>query len=521
MRKPKSSTLARLIQLLHQAQAPEVNQASRRKFIKDVSKTGAFIGLSSLIPLSACNSGKKAKDARIAIIGAGLAGLNCAYTLQKLGIKASIYEADKRAGGRVLSKKDIMGPGFVTEFGAEFIDTDHKEMHALVKEFGFELIDVEQDKLKNPDLIVNSYFIDGKHYSEEDVLAEFKKIIPQLESDRLICGENYDTEAAKAFDLTSLETYLRGFQCATWLQDMLIAAYVGEYGLDADNQSSLNFLSFVGLDSEKFKAFGDSDERYKVVGGNQRIPDALYDKVKDQVRFSYTLASVVQEADNTYTLTFGNAEVITVDYVVLCIPFTILRNVKLDLKEMPDKKLACIQQLSYGQNSKLFLALQSRPWRLANPSRAGYLFHKRIFNGWDNTHMQSNNEGAGAYTVFLGGRDSLKVATAASAAGLRDRIPEDIVADYLNELDQVFPGSKAAYANVNAAAFWPNNPNMKGSYVCYTVGQWSSIAGWEGKPVGNVLFAGSHCSSDYQGFMNGAAETGRQAAEELAKRLGL
>jgi monoamine oxidase len=37
--------------------------------------------------------------------------------------------------------------------------------------------------------------------------------------------------------------------------------------------------------------------------------------------------------------------------------------------------------------------------------------------------------------------------------------------------------------------------------------------------VGNLLFAGEHLSDEFYGFMNGAAQTGRLAAEVVANRI--
>jgi monoamine oxidase len=83
----------------------------------------------------------------------------------------------------------------------------------------------------------------------------------------------------------------------------------------------------------------------------------------------------------------------------------------------------------------------------------------------------------------------------------------------------LYPGSRAAF-NGNAAGFhWPAHPLSLGSYACYKVGQWTAFAGEEQKPVGNIFFAGEHCSTEYQGYMNGGAATGREAAEAIiAKR---
>jgi monoamine oxidase len=55
-----------------------------------------------------------------------------------------------------------------------------------------------------------------------------------------------------------------------------------------------------------------------------------------------------------------------------------------------------------------------------------------------------------------------------------------------------------------------------GSYAAYRVGQWEAFGGAEGEQEENVYFCGEHTSIDYQGYMNGAAETGRSVAEAIA-----
>jgi monoamine oxidase len=78
----------------------------------------------------------KASQPRIVILGAGMAGLNCAYQLKKSGLKAAVYEASNRTGGRIYSQKNVLDAGLITELGGEFIDTEHKDMLKLCHEFG-------------------------------------------------------------------------------------------------------------------------------------------------------------------------------------------------------------------------------------------------------------------------------------------------------------------------------------------------------------------------------------------------
>src|SRR5262245_19696394 len=57
---------------------------------------------------------------RVAVIGAGLAGLAAAWYLVECGVETTVYEATGRVGGRVQTDRQF-APGKVVEAGAELI----------------------------------------------------------------------------------------------------------------------------------------------------------------------------------------------------------------------------------------------------------------------------------------------------------------------------------------------------------------------------------------------------------------
>jgi monoamine oxidase len=59
------------------------------------------------------------------------------------------------------------------------------------------------------------------------------------------------------------------------------------------------------------------------------------------------------------------------------------------------------------------------------------------------------------------------------------------------------------------------DPNLLGSYSCWKTGQYTAFSGYEGARQGNCHFAGEHCSTNFQGFMEGGAEEGQRAANEI------
>src|SRR6185436_11825213 len=98
--------------------------------------------------------------ARVVILGAGTAGLTCAYRLQQCGVRATILEAAPRVGGRMYSLQNFFPDDQVAELGGELIDTDHHAVRNLAHELGLELIDLAYLDGSNG----HDYFIDGKLY---------------------------------------------------------------------------------------------------------------------------------------------------------------------------------------------------------------------------------------------------------------------------------------------------------------------------------------------------------------------
>lgn len=154
----------------------------------------------------------------------------------------------------------------------------------------------------------------------------------------------------------------------------------------------------------------------------------------------------------------------------------------------------------------------------------GYLFTNNMTNGWDGSVNKTENNTNGAYVAYFGGEYSQKLCNDSTQSPLapathvwRTELPKEKVLGYVEELDKIFINSKAHFTGHHVFVNWIDYPYVKASYSCYKVGQWSSIAGLEMEPVGNFFFAGEHCSELFQGFMNGAAETGRRVAEMLVE----
>lgn len=541
MRKPKNNILSQLLNSLNKEvqefkntnqEVSSENLYNRRKFITQTTKGALGVSLALSLPtfITSCNNGKSNADniLDIAILGGGIAGLNCANHLLNSKMNFKIFEAQKRVGGRILTHyNDSLGIGVFPEFGGDFIDSNHEDMLNLAKEFELELLDLEEEQ-KSKKLKKDIYYFDNRKIEENEVIAEFKKIAEKISLDKESLGEEYDTNEAVELDNMPLSDYIQSLGCKQWLKDLFTAAFVAEFGLDCSLQSTLNFLDMIDTDtSNGFKIFGESDERYRIKGGNSKIIEGLEKKIgADKIEKDSEVTEINENTDGSYSILFKDGKDIKAKSIVCTIPFTILRKIKLNLKNISTDKKKCIDELGYGMNTKLVLGYNGSPWSNSQNKAMGYLFHKDIVNGWDSSYNKTDNNNNGAYVCYFGGSlsenlntQSFKNKFAPSSHVWKTELPQNEINNFVKELNKIFIDSKENFLDKHVFVNWIDFPFTRGSYSCYKFGQWSSIAGLEIEPIGNFFFAGEHCSEDFQGYMNGGAETGRRVAETILQSI--
>ncbi len=462
----------------------------------------------------------------VGIVGAGLAGLVCADRLEAAGVVPTLYEASYRTGGRCFTLGGAFGgpvtfPGQVAERGGEFIDTGHKTMLAYAQEFDL----AKEDVNKEPGEVF--YYFDGQHVPEEDIVDEYRDFVDAMHDDLQASSgaptADEHNDADVILDHTTLEEYLITRGAGPTISEAIKQAYIAEYGREIDEQSALNFLLFIHADKRsKFTPFGVfSDERYHLTQGNEQIPAAIQDRLDAPIHLDHRLVKVKKTAAGKIELTFkkGNQTVVKVhDAVVITVPFTVLRGITLDASlALPAWKTQAIQEIGYGNNAKLMLGFESRIWQTLGSNGASYSDLTNHQATWETNPTAPTT--TRIITDYSGGlRGALLNPGAVQAEA----------SAFLADLENVFPGAAAAATRIQANKLrahlehWPSNPLTQGSYTSYEPGQFTTIAGNEGKSVGNLYFAGEHTNSFYewQGFMEGACLSGIDAADAILDDFG-
>lgn len=490
---------------------------TRREFLGTLGKAAAAGALASAAGWSPAAWAAKKKDVQVAIVGAGLGGLACADHLKSKGVLATVFDANDRVGGRCFSLRGVF-PKQTAERGGEFVDNLHKVMLGYAQRFKLATEDLSKEEGEV------FYFVDGRLHSEEEVVDEYREIVPAMREDiNKTSGQptaDNHTEADVELDFTTLKEWLVTRGAGPVISGVIEAAYIGEYGREIDEQSCLNFLFFAHADRRaKFEPFGIySDERYHVVDGNDAIPTGLAGDLAGQIELGKKLVAAEKDSAGKVKLTFqegSRSTSATFDAAVFAIPFSTLREVELKPSlELPDWKLFAINNLVYGTNAKVIVGFDGRPWRALGGDGTSYAKGLPNLQGtWETNPIRATAARA-VLTDYTGGK---------LGENLDPENPQREAEEFLADLDHVFSGASAFATRDRKKKLlvdlwhWPSLPLWKGSYTCNHPGYFTTIADNEGKQVGNLYFAGEHANSFYewQGFMEGAALAGLAAAGQI------
>jgi monoamine oxidase len=487
--------------------------------------------LAGIVALPAQASARaRTRRASIGIVGGGIAGLNCALTLADAGVDATVYEASGRVGGRMFSNRGYFCEDQVAEWGGELIDSGHETVQALAGRYGLPLDDL---LAAQPEGSGDTYYVNGDYYSKQQADADFAEIF-----DVVVADADSAPFPTLFDDFTPEAAILDGMSVYEWIESrvpgghrsplgqVLDLAYTIEYGADTTRQSALNILYLLAFQptETELSLFGESDEKFHIRGGNQRLPEAIGRDLGDRVTLGQRLARIAETADGRYRLTFergrSSREVIH-DYVVLALPFAVLSGIDLSRAGFDALKRRAIAELGRGHNSKLSLQFERRGWQGDGPwpgvSNGSSYADTGYQASWEVTRAQTGR--AGILALYAGG----SVADAAHLdRGFATADSRDVRRDArrgLRELAPVYPGLDF---NGRAIESVPHrSPLFRASYSFYEVGQYTTFAGYEKARQGRVLFCGEHTSTDFQGFMEGGASEGARAGEELLELLGV
>jgi monoamine oxidase len=465
-------------------------RTTRRELVKRTAAAGvALAGASTMGRFARAAYG--AAQPSIAIVGAGLAGLTCGYRLKQAGINAQIYEASGRIGGRCYSIRDFAP--LIGEHGGELIDQGHTQLRQLAQELGLDLDNLLQGE---PNGTEDFYWVDDGKYEHSQLLEDLNGIYQKLHKDVVAASYptlwNLSTERGRQLDQMSIIDWLdesvpNGGSTSN-LGRVLDIAYNIEYGAECSEQSSLNLLYLLGYRGQgQFNVFGASNEKYHVRGGNDQVAQRMADSLANQITLDTALTAIKVNTGGGYTLTLSTGtglKTVTVDRVVLALPFSLLRTVNYSKAGFEPLKVTAIKELPMGTNSKLHVEFKDRFWYGAGNDGNTYA-DTGYQNTWEVSRAQRGGKGKGILVDYTGGN---------IGASFGSGTPSSRTQQFMSQLQPLFPNTKISdhWTGRATVDFWTGYEWTKGSYSYWKVGQYTKFSGMEKERQGNCHFCGEH-----------------------------
>lgn len=446
-----------------------------------------------------------ARPPKIAIVGGGIAGLSAAYTLEKANVPYLLLEASPRVGGRVQSRTRRVGNETLAyNPGAELIDSKHATILGFCKEFNIPLID-RYEAVQGED----TFLFDGKRY----LIPEFHARLFSEEPETL----SRFAEDAEAFKRGRNVKELHALSIAEYLDRIQAGALFRSYvkaGVESESGQPLSLLSAamlfheIGIDLKKREApfLPENDEHYRVQGGTERLTDALRTMLPNaRIQTQATVTSVVKHASGEYTVAYTQIvrkapvqKTARVSAVILAVPAWAYLKLDLERSGVDPEAVRRWSQTQVSRNVKIQIFTKSRPWLAAGSSGTGLAQHG--FQLWDSTEGLQTQ--AGVLTLYYPEHHP-------DLKGRSDRVA---LTKALRALEPYFPGLRKSVVGSEfdrlgkayTTSFAPNDPLYLNPYP---------------RAYDGVFIAGEHVGGEHQAYMEGAARTGVEAAQNAIRAI--
>ena len=452
------------------------NKTSRRDFLK-------ILGAGSVgVALGKQNIFAQKRQKKCVVIGAGFAGLAAAYKLKNANWNVTVLEARDRIGGRVFSQTFAGNPKLVYELGAEWVGESHERVKALCADFKIPL-----QKHQFEDYLLQNGRVSrpGEWGFSAQAKAAFEKLIKGY--DKLTVAQKTN------LDRYDWWTYLEkiGFtEDDLRLRDLMDSTDFGE---------SIRHVSAFGALAEYAESSPKNEMDYKMTGGNSRLAEEFARRIGAENIKTDTLVSEITQYKGTVTVR-TETETYKADAVVCTVPTQSLLKIKFN-PALPAAQSAAAEKLIYSRICKNSVLYEKRFWKAENFSMVSDTASHFYF------HSTQNQAGMqGILTSYAVGEKADVLSSQSDERRMR------IITRDLIDFDEDAP--KLAKAVSSYA--WQRDEFTDGAYALYRPGQWFGIRPVLQRPHIKVLFAGEHLA-DWQGFMEGAIETGEAAAQNLLR----
>jgi monoamine oxidase len=434
----------------------------------------------------------------VIVIGAGMAGLSCAYELTRRGHQVIVLEASGRPGGHVRTLHDPFADGLYADMGAEhFYYPGYTQYWRYLHEFGLTAIHFpKRDNLVR--------FLRGERFSESDLQS--RAVLGRLGFNQREIAFLADRPWAD-FPLLYIQSYVDRFRDETnpfgdgleqldhiTVRDFLKRENASAAAVELFGGSGSALQMIWGAGIKKLRGTDlETKKLFRLKGGNQLMTDSFAARLGEKVHLGCPVIGI-QHGPSGATVRyreFGQERKMNADYLVSCISLVMLRQLPVT-PAWPEAKAFVIREMPYYTRTRIVFQCRTRFWKTDNVSPNWLPPDPRLNELWSLADEVNTPRG-----ILIGGAQAGVSASQALEAfhklylGKSGQIEQTIAHDWSKE-----PWSsmceRIPYRLGELARFWPEVI----------------------RPCGRIHFAGAYAAQMNWG-QEAALESANRAAEAI------
>ncbi|HET8956388.1 MAG TPA: FAD-dependent oxidoreductase [Solirubrobacterales bacterium] len=462
----------------------------------------------------------------VAIVGAGLAGLVAARRLVEAGVEPVVLEARDRVGGRMLNEE--IGDGKVVEVGGQWIGPTQERITALASELGVDtfptynwgrhmlelgsrrtsfsgsLADASSDLVRRLSAVTSPL-----------ALADFEQARMRLDRMARQVPLERPWEAAKArqWDGRTFETWIRRNTRTNGARTLMELATEAVWAAEPADVSLLHVLFYAhsGGGFQTLVGTGGGAQQDRFHGGSQRLALLLAEELgTDRLRTEAPVRAIRYDRAQVDLQVEGGIEVapmaVRAQHAIVAVPPTLAGRIDYD-PPLPALRDQLTQRMPQGSVIKTMAIYPDPFWREEGLSGQAISDTGPARVVFDNSPPDGT---PGVLLGFLEGRLAREWANRPE----RER-RHAILAGHA----RLF-GERAAHPERFIERIWADERWTRGCYGCLmTTGGWTEYGPALRAPIGPLHWAGAETATVWNGYMDGAVQSGERAAEEVLAAL--